>query len=67
MVFAYRETEGAQRAGVWYALVPIPGPGDAKQPERDVQLERELEAKLADALPIERHRDGWLQFREAPF
>lgn len=76
VVFAYREIEGAKRsvflifndrAGAWYPFVPTPGSGDAEHAERDVQLERQLEAKLADDLPIERYRDGWFQFREAPF
>ena len=65
------------RAGQWYPLVPAPRPGDFKRAERevegvfrverDVELERELHAKLAGALPIVNAPNDWFQFQNAPF
>ena len=76
MVFAYQESDGAKRsvflifnyrAGLWYPLLPAPGSGDAKHAERDIELERQLQATLADALPIVNSPDDWFQFRGTPF
>jgi hypothetical protein len=65
------------RAGMWYPLVPAPGLGDAAHAQRDadgaplvegsVELERQLQAKLADVLPIVNSPDDWFEFRAAPF
>jgi hypothetical protein len=65
------------RASTWYPLVPAPGSGDAKHAEhdvdgglrveRDVELERQLQARLADTLPIVNSADDWFQFPGAPF
>jgi hypothetical protein len=75
VVFAYRESEGAERsvflifhsgAGVWSPFVPVPSSDDAN-PDRDFGFEDQLEVKLADALPIVGIAHDWSPFREAPF
>jgi hypothetical protein len=76
VVFACRESEGAERsvflifnswAGVWSPFVPIPGSADAEHPGRDFELEDQLEAKLADALPVVGIARDWSPFRDPPF
>ena len=76
VVFAYRESEGAERsvflifhswAGVWCPFAPVPDSDDADNPDRDFEFEHQLEVKLADALPVAPYPGDRFQFREAPF
>jgi hypothetical protein len=76
VVFAYRESEGAERSvflifdsriGLWSPFVPVAGSDGADDPDRDFEFERQLQMKLADDLWILRATGGWVPFREAPF